>query len=98
MKLEKLLAGAEIRKISGPSDVEIESIAYDSRRAGPGALFFAMHGMKLEGVEFVEDALVRGAVAVASARERPIQFPENATWIELAAASERRGLARAAAN
>ncbi len=53
-----------------------------------------MHGVKLEGVEFVEDALVRGAVAVASARERPIQFPENATWIELAAGL---GAARAGA-
>ncbi len=98
MKLEKLLAGAEIKKISGPSDVEIESIGYDSRRAAAGALFFAMQGVKLEGVEFVEDALVRGAVAVASARERPIQFPENATWIELLPGCERRGLARAAAN
>ena len=98
MKLEKLLAGVEIRKISGPTDVEIQSIAYDSRRATAGALFFAMQGVKLEGVEFVEDALVRGAVAVASARERPIQFPENATWIELLPGSERRGLARVAAN
>jgi UDP-N-acetylmuramoyl-L-alanyl-D-glutamate--2,6-diaminopimelate ligase len=98
MKLEKLLAGAEIRKISGPPDVEIEAVAYDSRRAAAGTLFFAMQGAKLEGAEFVEDALVRGAIAVASARERPIQFPANATWIELLPGSERRGLARAAAN
>jgi len=98
MKLEKLLAGAEIRKISGLPDVEIGSIAYDSRRAAPGALFFAMHGAKLEGAEFVADALARGAVAVASARERPTGFPEDATWIELLPGSERRGLARAAAN
>jgi len=98
MKLEKLLAGSEIRRISGPSDVEIDSIAYDSRRAGPGALFFAMHGVKLEGAEFVADALARRAIAVASARERPVEFPENATWIELAPGSERSGLARAAAN
>ncbi|HUA00246.1 MAG TPA: UDP-N-acetylmuramoyl-L-alanyl-D-glutamate--2,6-diaminopimelate ligase [Candidatus Aquilonibacter sp.] len=98
MRLEKLLAGAEIRRISGPADAEIESIAYDSRRATPGALFFAMHGVKLEGTEFVQDALGRGAIAVASSRESPAQFPRNATWIELLPGSERRGLARAAAN
>lgn len=98
MRLEKLLAGAEIKKISGPSDAEIQSIAYDSRRATAGALFFALHGVKLEGVDFVEDALGRGTIAVASARPRPVQFPENATWIELLPGSERRGLARAAAN
>jgi len=98
MKLERLLAGAQIGKISGPPDVEIESIAYDSRRATAGALFFAMHGAKLEGIEFVEDALRRGAIAVASASERPTQFPANATWIQLLPGSERRGLARAAAN
>ena len=40
----------------------------------------------------------RGALAVASESPRPEDFPAGATWIELAAGSGRRGLARAAAN
>ncbi len=98
MKLHKLLAGAEIGGITGPSDLDVASVVCDSRQAAPGSLFFALHGEKLEGVKFVEDALRRGAIAVASASGRPAGFPETATWVELLPGSERRGLARAAAN
>ena len=66
LKLQRLLAGAEIGKIVGPGDVEIQSVAYDSRKVTPGAIFFALRGEKLDGVEFVGDALRRGAAAVAS--------------------------------
>ena len=98
MKLQELLAGTELRQISGPSDIEIQSVAYDSRKVTSGALFFALRGEKLEGVKFVEDALNRGAVAVASATARPAEFPARAAWVELLPGSERRGLARGAAN
>ena len=73
-------------------------MTYDSRRAAPGALFFALHGARLEGLNFVADALRRGAVAVASASARPAEFPETAAWVELTPGSERRALARVAAN
>jgi len=98
MKLEKLVAGAEIAKITGPADIEIASVVYDSRKASPGALFFALHGEKLEGVKFVKDALGRGATAVASSSARPADVADNTTWIELLPGTERRGLARVAAN
>jgi UDP-N-acetylmuramoyl-L-alanyl-D-glutamate--2,6-diaminopimelate ligase len=98
MRLQQLLAGAEVGRISGPSDVEIRSVVCDSRKAAAGSLFFALHGEKLEGVKFVEDALRRGAVAVASATAMPAGFPAHATWAELPEGSERRGLARVAAN
>jgi UDP-N-acetylmuramoyl-L-alanyl-D-glutamate--2,6-diaminopimelate ligase len=98
MKLHKLLAGAEIGRITGPSDLDVASVVCDSRQAASGSLFFALHGEKLEGLKFVEDALRRGAIAVASASARPADFPETATWVELLPGAERQGLARAAAN
>jgi len=98
MKLDALLRGAEVRKILGPAEVEIRSVVYDSRKAAPGDLFFALHGEKLEGTQFAADALHRGAVAVASASASPANFPVHATWIELEPGSERRSLARVAAN
>ena len=98
MKLHRLLAGADIGRITGPSDIDVASVVCDSRRAGAGALFFALHGEKLEGVKFVDDALGRGTIAVASASPRLADFPEAATWVELLPGTERRGLARVAAN
>jgi UDP-N-acetylmuramoyl-L-alanyl-D-glutamate--2,6-diaminopimelate ligase len=98
MNLQKLIAGADLRQIFGPSDIEIQSVACDSRKVTPGALFFALRGEKLEGVKFVADALNRGAVAVASSAARPADLPARAAWVELLPGSERRGLARVAAN
>jgi UDP-N-acetylmuramoyl-L-alanyl-D-glutamate--2,6-diaminopimelate ligase len=98
MKLQRLLAGAEIGKIVGPGDVEIQSVAYDSRKATPGAIFFALRGEKLDGVEFAADALRRGAVAIASESPLRDSRPENTTWVELLPGTDRRGLARVAAN
>jgi UDP-N-acetylmuramoyl-L-alanyl-D-glutamate--2,6-diaminopimelate ligase len=97
MKLEALLAGAEIGKISGLADMEIRSVAYDSRKVSPGGIFFALRGEKLEGVKFVEDAVRRGAVAVATEDVAHVSSKVPAI-VELLPGSERRGLARAAAN
>ncbi|MGB0034639.1 MAG: Mur ligase family protein, partial [Candidatus Acidiferrales bacterium] len=98
MNLQELLIGAEIGKVTGPFDAEIRSIFYDSRKVTPGAIFFAFRGQKLKGIEFVSDALGRGAIAVASEDARPVGIPEEITWVELLPGSERRSLARAAAN
>jgi UDP-N-acetylmuramoyl-L-alanyl-D-glutamate--2,6-diaminopimelate ligase len=98
MELPEILAGGEISAVTGPADVEIRSIAYDSRRVAAGALFFAFQGQKLDGLEFVADAIARGAVAIASEHPRLAFLPGEICWVELGPESARRGLARAAAN
>ncbi len=97
MKLKALLAGAEIGKISGAADIEIQSVAYDSRKVMPGGIFFALRGEKLEGGKFVEDAVRRGAVAIAS-EDADRMTSGQSTLVEMLPGSGRRGLARAAAN
>lgn len=98
MKLQKLLAGVEVSRISGPSDINANSIAYDSRQVAPGAIFFALRGEKLDGAKFAADAARRGAVAIASTEARPSDFPAEVAWAELSPGSDRRGLACSAAN
>ena len=101
MKFKELFAGVEVRRVTGPLDGEIQAIVYDSRKATPGSIFFALHGEKLDGTKFAEDALQRGAIAIASdesSTKGTAWLPENATWVGLTHGSERRGLARAAAN
>jgi UDP-N-acetylmuramoyl-L-alanyl-D-glutamate--2,6-diaminopimelate ligase len=66
MKLSDLLTSIQPTQVLGATDVEIESLCYDSRRAAPGALFFALKGEKVDGAQFVPRALERGAVAVVS--------------------------------
>jgi len=99
MKLRVLFAdNPELAGVSGPPDVEIQSLAYDSRRVTPGGVFFAFHGEKLDGTKFVSDALKHGAVAIVSEEARHAWLPKEVTWVQLLSGSERRSLARAAAN
>lgn len=66
MKLETLFESIETLNIKGSREVEIESIAYDSRTVVPGGLFIAVRGHKADGTLYVAEALSNGAVAVVS--------------------------------
>ncbi len=46
------------------SDPEITSLHNDSRDVKPGGLFIAVRGFKIDGHDYVQDALGRGAAAV----------------------------------
>ena len=98
MKLKDIFAGVEVARLSGPMVPEIASIAYDSRKVVPGSIFFALRGEKLNGLDFVPNALRNGAVAVAAEGGRPIDMREQITWIGLPEGTDRKALARAAAN
>lgn len=75
---------------------EILQITCDSRKVEPGALFFALHGAKADGNAFIEDAIKRGAVAVASETQPSGAFPAGVAWIQVR--EERKALAITAAN
>ena len=55
----------EARLAAGGGEVQVSSVALDSRRVDPGALFVALSGSAAEGLDFVADAMAVGAVAVA---------------------------------
>jgi UDP-N-acetylmuramoyl-L-alanyl-D-glutamate--2,6-diaminopimelate ligase len=98
MDLCEVIEGVDVLRLSGRTDPQVLSVAYDSRKATPGALFFALPGEKADGAEFAGDAIARGAIAVASSQARPASIERNITWVQLAAGKERRALATAAAN
>ncbi len=53
----------------GDATVEVESLAYDSRKVGPGTLFFCVPGEKVDGHEFAGGAVEAGAIALVVERE-----------------------------
>jgi UDP-N-acetylmuramoyl-L-alanyl-D-glutamate--2,6-diaminopimelate ligase len=59
-------------------DVEIHSVAADSRRVHPGALFVAVPGVYVDGHRFIAEAVSEGAVAVVG--ERPPQELPGLPW------------------
>ncbi len=54
------LANKKYRKIL------IKGISFDSRRVKKGDIFFAIKGNKTSGIKFINEAIINGAVAVAS--------------------------------
>jgi UDP-N-acetylmuramoyl-L-alanyl-D-glutamate--2,6-diaminopimelate ligase len=97
VRLDRLLAGPQIGRMIGATGTKILSIAYDSRRVTPGALFFALRGEKLDGGKFVEDAIARGAVAIATEQPALVRSREVAV-VELLPGLDRRALAMASAD
>jgi UDP-N-acetylmuramoyl-L-alanyl-D-glutamate--2,6-diaminopimelate ligase len=81
MKLKELLRGLDGLEMGPEVGPEVTSIAYDSRRAQVGTLFFAIQGEKADGHEFIPQALKRGAVAVVSERKPPAGLASR--WVRV---------------
>jgi UDP-N-acetylmuramoyl-L-alanyl-D-glutamate--2,6-diaminopimelate ligase len=94
--LREVFQGAEATLPGAAERIEIQQVTCDSRKVRQGALFFALHGAKADGNAFIQDALKRGAVAIASEEAAPATLPAEAAWIPVREA--RKALAIAAAN
>jgi UDP-N-acetylmuramoyl-L-alanyl-D-glutamate--2,6-diaminopimelate ligase len=90
--LAALLEELEVGAVSGPTDREVSSLCYDSRRVTPGAVFFGLAGVREDGARYAAQALAAGAAAVVVARGSAIA---GATVVEVE--EPRKALAQAAA-
>ena len=70
MKLSVLLEGTGIRVPDALSDADVTAVTDDSREAGPGFLFVAVRGFRVDGHDYAASALAKGAVAAVV--ERPV--------------------------
>ena len=62
-------------------DANVTAVTYDSRQAGPGAVFVALRGAHADGASFAREALNRGAVAVVSEGSAPSEVTRP--WIQV---------------
>lgn len=69
MKTEELLNLLKIKTIQGIVPDFIEGIQMDSRNVGPGDIFVCITGYTVDGHEFVEDAVRRGASMIIAEKE-----------------------------
>jgi UDP-N-acetylmuramoyl-tripeptide--D-alanyl-D-alanine ligase len=65
-----------------PATVVTGGVEYDSRRVGPGGLFLALPGERVDGHEYAQTAVAQGAVAVLCTRPVPAPRIEVAEGIE----------------
>lgn len=94
MQLKHLLHAVHPVSVEGPTDREIVGIGYDSRRITPGMVFVAIPGRRMDGHDYIHNAIDRGATAVIC--ERNGFVPQRATKIKVADGREALALASAA--
>ncbi len=66
------ITGASLSPMTGPAAL-VRSVVIDSRQAGPGAMFAALPGERVDGHDFAAAAIEKGAVAVLASR--PVGAP-----------------------
>lgn len=65
MKLSEVLKGIEEIEVRGDLEIDIPSIAYDSRKVENGGMFVAIVGFKTDGHNYIESAIQSGAKVIA---------------------------------
>lgn len=64
--LDELIRNLAVLKTKGDMKVDISGIAYHSQRIKPNFLFVAIDGSRTSGSKFIDEAVRKGAVAVAT--------------------------------
>ena len=73
MLLSSCLEGLDYKIIKGDINLEIESIAFDSREALNKSLFVAISGFAVDGHQYIKKAIEGGAVAIIVEKDVDIQ-------------------------
>lgn len=81
MKLADLLKKLKYTCVKGTADVDITTVAYDSRRVERGSLFICIKGAVADGHRFAQAAVNKGASALVV--EDDVTVPENVTVIRV---------------
>ncbi len=75
MKLKELLKGIEVLEMTADPELDIQNIAYDSRKVVSGGLFVAITGFATDGNRFIPMAMEKGAAAVVTAKRPEQEIP-----------------------
>lgn len=81
-RVSQLLAGVEPVRRKLREDSAVTCLITDSRRVVPGALFFAIGGLRTDGNLYVEEAVDRGAVAIVTEEDLGAHFPIDYIQVE----------------
>lgn len=75
VKLTNLLNKLPSYEIIGDKDVTINDLHMDSREVTDGSLFFCISGFTVDGHDFAQEAVNKGAVAIVAERDVDVQVP-----------------------
>jgi len=80
LKLKNILHEVNILKISGPLELVVNQLQFDSREVKPGDMFLAVNGTNTDGHKYIPAAINNGA-SVIVCEKIPVKTGEKATFI-----------------
>ncbi len=82
MKLKDILTNCNLLEIVGEKDVDVANITFDSRKVSQGTLFFAVKGTQVDGHDYIDGAIEKGA-SVIVCEKLPRKKAENVTYVKV---------------
>lgn len=79
--VEQLISVLENAQVTGSKDAAVEFITHDSRRVRKNTLFVCIRGTRVDGNDFIPQAVEKGACAVMT--EEDVDVPEGVTVIKV---------------
>src|SRR5690349_4639123 len=89
--LQDILYKVRMRGVHGNTDVPVSGLRIDSRKVGTGDLFIAMKGVAVDGHQYIDSVIEKGAVAVVC-EVMPASLKEGVTYVQVENSSEAAGL------
>ena len=82
MKIKDILANCNLMEIVGEKDVDVVDITFDSRKVSQGTLFFAVKGTQVDGHDYIDNAIEKGA-SVIVCEKLPRKKADNVTYVKV---------------
>ncbi|MDO5664791.1 MAG: UDP-N-acetylmuramoyl-L-alanyl-D-glutamate--2,6-diaminopimelate ligase [Bacteroidia bacterium] len=83
MKLSKLIEKCKIVAIHGEKDVDVESIASDSRQVQQGSLFVAVEGITTDGHDYIGKAIEQDVLVVVYDKPMFEEYFSRVTYVQV---------------
>lgn len=83
MLLSNLVDNMNIHMIQGTLDIEIHTIALDSRKVEKNGLFIAITGFTVDGHDYIPQAIKQGATAIFVEEEPSVPIDESITVLKV---------------
>ena len=80
--LQELLGNIKTSQVIGNTDVQVNGLIIDSRKAAPGVLFFAQKGTLVDGHSFIPQVVEAGA-SVVVCEDVPAERNEVVTYVQV---------------
>ena len=81
-QLQDILYGVGMRSVEGSTNQEISSLLLDSRKVVANSLFVAIKGVELDGHQYINNAIEKGATVIVC-EEFPAELIPDITYVQV---------------